>query len=184
GRAIRASGPPTRIIDEITRYSRLMMSTPRVKPAIGDVTIGSTTFHSRPLLVAQSPPPACDQIRASQLLWAAASAAPQSAPIKACDDEDGRPRHHVIKFQMIAPDSAAMSTWDVTLTTCVSTSPEAMVLATAVPMNAPIRFVVAARMIACPGVSTLVATTVAIEFAVSWKPLMNSKTSAVKITSS
>src|SRR5690606_290739 len=59
---------------------------------------------------------------------------------------------------------------------------EEIVLATAVPMKAPIRFMVAARITAWPGDSTLVATTVAIELAVSWKPLMNSKTSAVATT--
>ena len=51
-------------------------------------------------------------------------------------------------------------------------------------MNAPIRFVLAARITAWPGDSTLVATTVAIELAVSWKPLMNSNTSAVSTTTS
>ncbi len=57
-----------------------------------------------------------------------------------------------------------------------------MVLATAVPHSAPIRLVVAARATACRGVSTLVATTVAMELAVSWKPLMYSKTSAMRTT--
>src|SRR5690606_5884551 len=60
--------------------------------------------------------------------------------------------------------------------------PDAMVLATAVPANAPSRFMPAARPTACIGVSTLVATTVAIELAVSWKPLMYSKTSATSTT--
>jgi hypothetical protein len=46
------------------------------------------------------------------------------------------------------------------------------VTATAVPHNAPRRFVVAASSTAWPGVITLVATTVAMELAVSWKPLM------------
>src|SRR5690606_2859523 len=64
----------------------------------------------------------------------------------------------------------------------VSTRPEEMVLATAVPMNAPIRFMVAARITAWPGDSTLVATTVAMELAVSWKPLMNSNTRAASTT--
>ena len=42
-----------------------------------------------------------------------------------------------------------------------------MVVATAVPHRAPIRLVQAAITTACRGVSTLVATTVAIELAVS-----------------
>ena len=36
-----------------------------------------------------------------------ASAAPTRPPISACDDDDGRPSHHVIRFQMIAPITAA-----------------------------------------------------------------------------
>src|SRR5436305_1855041 len=57
-----------------------------------------------------------------------------------------------------------------------------MVTATAVPQSAPMRFVQAAITTACRGVSTLVATTVAIALAVSWKPLMYSNTSAIRIT--
>ena len=57
-----------------------------------------------------------------------------------------------------------------------------MVAATAVPVSAPIRFITAARITAQPGASTLVATTVAMELAVSWKPLTNSNTSAARIT--
>jgi len=46
------------------------------------------------------------------------------------------------------------------------------------------RWLGGAGMTACPGVSTLVATTVAMELAVSWKPLMNSNTNAATITTS
>src|SRR3954469_20132430 len=63
-----------------------------------------------------------------------------------------------------------------------STRPEAIVVATAVPHMAPTRFVQAAMTTACRGVRTRVATTVAIELAVSWKPLMYSNTSAIRIT--
>ena len=48
-----------------------------------------------------------------------------------------------------------------------STSPEEIVLATAVPHSAPIRFVLAASTTAWRGVRTLVETTVAMELAVS-----------------
>src|SRR5215217_6653739 len=44
------------------------------------------------------------------------------------------------------------------------------------------RLVVAAMMMACRGVITLVPTTVAMELAVSWKPLIYSKARAMKIT--
>src|SRR5690606_12585444 len=111
---------------------------------------------------------------APQSLWVAASAAPIRPPISACEDEDGRPNHHVIRFQVMPPSNAHRSSCERTLTTLGSIRPEAMVLATAVPASAPTRFIDAASLTACIGESTLVATTVAIEFAVSWKPLMYS----------
>src|SRR4030095_12947335 len=112
----------------------------------------------------------------------AASAAPQSPPTRACEELEGRPHHHVIRSQIVAPSSAQISTCGVTATTPESISPEEIVFATAVPHSAPTRFVAAASSTACPGLKTFVATTVAIEFAVSWKPLMYSKTSATRTT--
>jgi hypothetical protein len=54
-----------------------------------------------------------------------------------------------------------------------STIPAPTVLATAVPnRNAAAKLKNAAQMTALPGDSTRVDTTVAIEFAASWKPLM------------
>src|SRR5690606_16307838 len=85
-------------------------------------------------------------------------------------------------FQMMPPMSAHRISWEPTSTTPMSIRPEAMVLATAVPANAPSRFMPAASETACIGESTLVATTVAMELAVSWKPLMYSKVSATRIT--
>ena len=41
---------------------------------------------------------------------AAASAAPTSPPISACDDDDGSPKYQVIRFHAIAPTSAAKTT--------------------------------------------------------------------------
>src|SRR4249919_3850805 len=164
-------------------YSSAMISAPSRKPASGEVTIGRNTFHSRPLLLLHSPS-GCDQISTCQLLCAAASAAPHSPPISAWDEEAGSPRHQVNRFQMMPPISAQRITCEVTVMTSVSIRPDAMVLATAVPQNAPTRLVEAARMTACAGDSTLVATTVAIELAVSWNPLMNSNSSAVATTTS
>src|SRR5438552_11197790 len=181
GRAMRAKGPPACARAEMIPQRATIMMTPRVKPATGEVTMGRRTFHRRPSFLVQSPT-VFDQINAPQLLSAAARAAPQSPPIKACDEEDGRPRHQVKRFQIVPPSSAHRITCSVTSTTPVSTSPEAMVLATAVPQNAPMRLVEAASMIAWPGDSTLVATTVAMELAVSWNPLMNSKASATNTT--
>ena len=55
----------------------------------------------------------------------------------------------------------------------MSIMPLPIVLATAVPnVNAARKLNTAAQITACPGVSTRVDTTVAIEFAASWKPLM------------
>jgi hypothetical protein len=115
-------------------------------------------------------------------LCAAASAAPHNPPISACEDEEGRPFHQVIRFQMMPPNSAHRITWELASTTLVLMMPVAMVAATAVPVNAPIRFITAASATAQPGARTLVATTVAMELAVSWKPLTNSNTSAARIT--
>lgn len=84
--------------------------------------------------------------------------------MSACEDEDGRPFHQVIRFQTMPPVSAHRMTCEVTSITSVSISPEAMVLATAVPISAPTRFIAAASSTACQGSSALVATTVAMEF--------------------
>ena len=61
------------------------------------------------------------------------------------------------------------------VTTWMSIIPLPTVLATAVPkVNAATKLKNAAQMTAWPGDSTRVDTTVAIEFAASWKPLMKS----------
>src|SRR5581483_3494896 len=102
----------------------------------------------------------------------AATAAPHKPPISACDDDEGKPSHQVIRFQIVAPSSAQISSSAPMLTTPVSIKPAAIVLATAVPISAPIRLVTAASSPALPGLSTFVANTVAIELAVAGKPLM------------
>ncbi len=72
---------------------------------------------------------------------------------------------------MIAPISPAKITAKVTIRK--STRPEPTVFATAVPkVNAATKLKTAAQMTAFPGLSTRVDTTVAMEFAASWKPLM------------
>src|SRR5688572_12443461 len=108
---------------------------------------------------------------------ALANAAPHSPPIKASLELLGRPMYHVNKFQMIPPARAHATV--VGLISEVSTRPEPIVLATAVPIRAPTRFQDADSRIAWRVVSALVATLVAMAFAVSWKPLMYSKTSAI-----
>ncbi len=65
----------------------------------------------------------------------------------------------------MADSKAQIRTSDVA--TFGSTKPEAIVVATAVPMKAPPRLVTAASMTAWRGDNTFVATTVAMELAVS-----------------
>src|SRR5690606_34457473 len=173
--------PPLRSIPEISAHSATIRAMPSRKPTTGEVTIGTSTFQTRPLLCAQLPA-SCTQISESRLLCEADNAAPHRPPISACEDEDGSPNHQVTRFQTIAPSSAHSTSCEVASTTSVLTMPVAIVAATAVPVSAPSRFMQAARITACPGVSTLVATEAAIELAVSWKPLMNSKTSAAATT--
>lgn len=124
---------------------------PPIKPTKGDPNKGISTLFTRIV----------------QLTWvnpAWAIPPPTSPPIKACDELEGMPRYQVIKFQMMAPISAAMTTsWE----TEEPTIPDPIVFATAVPDSAPKKLSPAAIKIATNGVKTLVETTVAIAFAVS-----------------
>ena len=83
--------------------------------------------------------------------------------------ELGRPSHHVSRFQTIAPRSAAATIACVVLASL--TRPAPIVLATAVPANAPMKLNAVAMAMAYAGRSARVATEVAMAFAVSWKPL-------------
>ena len=49
---------------------------------------------------------------------AEASAAPTRPPISACEDDDGRPKYQVVRFQVIAPTRPA----NTTTSPCVSDS--------------------------------------------------------------
>src|ERR1035437_7878773 len=99
---------------------------------------------------------------------------PATRPMSACDELVGRPKYHVIRSQMIAPASPPRITAKVT--TWMSTMPEPTVLASAVPnVKAATKLKNAAQMTAFPGDSTGVDTTVAIELAASWNPLMRSE---------
>jgi len=72
------------------------------------------------------------------------------------------PTTQVMRSQIVAPSNAQISTCGVTATTPESIRPDEIVFATAVPQSAPTRLVDAASSTAWPGLSTLVATTVAI----------------------
>ena len=102
----------------------------------------------------------------------AATTAPMSPPISAWLDDDGMPRRQVMRFQAIAPRSAAATmTWPA-FAGRRRARPVAIVFATAVPVSAPTKFAVADMRMACDGRSARVDTDVAIALAVSWKPLM------------
>ena len=90
--------------------------------------------------------------------------------MSACEEELGIANHQVNRFHTMAPMSAAATTASVVVVS--STSPAPMVLATAVPANAPMKLNAAAISTAFLGRSARVATDVAMALAESWKPLM------------
>jgi len=96
---------------------------------------------------------------------------PTRPPISACEDEDGRPKYHVIRFQLMAPSSPAITTINPALPLGGSMT-SLTVLATSWPRNAPTKFITAAITSAMRGVRARVETDVAIAFAASWKPLV------------
>src|SRR5688572_29036969 len=98
-----------------------MSSPPTRNPRTGEVSIGITTFGQRPVL----------HFRPDQSPCAVATAAPQSPPMRAWLELEGRPSHHVIRFQTIAPRSAQKIVGMVI--TLGSTMPFPIVEATAVP---------------------------------------------------
>src|ERR687886_2663487 len=110
----------------------------------------------------------------------ATNAAPMRPPISACDELDGSPSHQVAMFQAIAPTRPANTT--VVSTAAASTMPEPTVAATFSEMNAPAKFRTADSPTAKRGDIARVETDVAIAFAVSWKPFVKSKASAVATT--
>src|SRR5438034_4792931 len=101
--------------------------------------------------------------------------APTRPPIRACDELDGRPSHHVARFHAIAPNRAARTVFVVTR--LVSSTPLPTVFATAVVTNAPTRLATAAIATATRGGSARVEIEVATALAVSWKPLVKSNPS-------
>ncbi len=100
-------------------------------------------------------------------------------------DELGSPSRQVMRFQPIAPPSAA----------AISARPAKpvagvvtlwIVLATPLPvqypMNAPMKLKTAAKPSATVGVNARVPTDVAIAFAASWKPFVKSNPTAMTTT--
>ena len=101
-------------------------------------------------------------------------------PISAWLELDGRPRYHVMRFQVIAPTRPASRMLSVIASGL--TMPLATVAATLNEMKAPAKLRIAAIATALRGESARVETLVAIEFAVSWKPFVKSKKSATATT--
>jgi hypothetical protein len=128
-----------------------------MNPMAGEVTIGIRTLFTMPSILSAPEP-------------AAATVAPSKPPMRACELELGIPKYHVIRFQAIAPIRAAITTDCVVVVS--STRPAPIVLATAVPANAPMKLNAAAMRTATRGLRALVATEVAMALAVSWNPLM------------
>ena len=109
----------------------------------------------------------------------AAIIAPTMPPISACDELDGMPSSQVSRFQVMPPTRPAKISSRVT--SPESTSPLAMVAATAVDRKAPTRFSEAESVTATFGLSAL-AMEVAIALPVSWKPFVKSNARAVITT--
>ena len=108
--------------------------------------------------------------------------APTRPPKRACEELEGRPTSQVSRFQMMAPISPAKMNSGPMVTWASLMMPPEMVLATSVERNAPTRFKVPAAMTAVLGLSAPVAMEVAMALAVSWKPLVKSKMSALAMT--
>ena len=109
----------------------------------------------------------------------AAHVAPTSPPMSAWDARR-MPKYQVIRFQAIAPMSAAKTMFSVVSEEL--TIPLAIVVATLSDRNAPAKFRSAATVTATRGGSARVAMVVAIAFAVSWNPFVKSNASAVPMT--
>src|SRR5208282_1992573 len=97
------------------------------------------------------------------------------------DDDVGRPKNQVIRFQLMAPARAARTMYGMMVAATTSRfTMLAIVSATATPKpNAARKLKKAAKTTAFLGERTFVDTTVEIELAESWKPLVKSKTSAM-----
>ena len=97
--------------------------------------------------------------------------APAKPPMSACEELDGMPKYHVMRFHVDGADERRQgSPTDRRCSTrrcpCRWSSPPAHRSERATKLKK------AAHATACLGVSTRVETTVAIELAASWKPLM------------
>ena len=161
----RVTGPGWR--RPTIRYASEIAIAVTTSASTGATSAGTTTFSTMPPPSTASGP-------------AATKAEPTTPPISACDDEEGRPKYHVARFQAIAPTRPAKTIEGVIRSAC--TIPLAIVAATASDRKAPTKFSAAARPTATRGGIARVEIEVATALAVSWKPLVKSKASAVATT--
>ena len=133
------------------------MSSPRARPVSGDRMMNTPILRS-PSAISTCPP-------------AFATAAPAMPPTSACDELVGSPRKNVSRFHEMAPTRPA-KIMPTDRTSWITTS-LAIVSATWVPnTRKATKLNTAAHTTAVRGESTRVDTTVAIELAASWKPLL------------
>jgi len=145
----------------VVKVMNMLMSMP---------TSGARKMKSR-VLVILSLSTTSLKVKLSVVAKACAMAAPAKPPMRVCELEDGMPYHQVSRFQMMAAmrplriTGRVMNSWWTVLL---------MVLATAwsLKIQKAAKLKRAAHSTAWNGVSTLVLTTVAMELAASWKPLM------------
>ena len=120
---------------------------------IGEMRPGAITLLTTPLQITPWLP-----------TWAIPT--PTRPPTRACEEEEGRPKYHVIIFQIMAPISAARMS-DCLFVASPTTIPLVIVLATPVKRKAPIKLKTAAIVTALPGERERVETDVAIALAAS-----------------
>jgi len=121
-------------------------------PRTGAITINKTIFSTPEYITELNP-----------LL---ATAAPTRPPTRVCDELDGRPHHHVIRFQIIAAVTAAAIKFSVTISGSITPLPIVVATLSGKIRNAR-KLKIAARNTADIGERTFVDTIVAIEFAES-----------------
>src|SRR5208337_995277 len=144
-----------------------MNRNPQIKPMIGERTMKSATVPTVFHRIAAKP--------------AAEIPAPTSPPIRAWEDDVGRPKNQVMMFHAIAPTSAPSTIYGTTAReTTLSSTIVLMVFATATPNpKAAAKLKKAANTTAFLGERTFVETTVDMELAESWNPFVKSNTSAM-----
>ena len=113
----------------------------------------------------------CATSKEESFIHAAVNAAPAKPPIKVWDEDDGIPNHHVSKFKNIAAIKPEKITGSV-MYYLKTVLPIVFATAWSLKIKKAITLKKAAHNTAWKGVNTFVETTVAIELAASWNPLI------------